>query len=78
MVAKIKVMLSEEMNEVVQISSEEVLIVLASIQGLLVLAEHYQNHPETNHCLAIIEKCTANLITSVKKAKINSGLRNVN
>lgn len=62
-------MISEEINEVIQISSEEVLIVLASIEGLLILAEHYQNHPETNHCLALIEKCTANLMASVKNAK---------
>ncbi len=62
-------MTQKEISELIQISSEEVLVVLSSIEGLLMLTEHYQNHPETNNCLSLIAQCTLKLGDSIKKAK---------
>lgn len=61
-------MTQKEFSGLIQISSEEVLVVLASIEGLLTLAEHYQNHPETISCLNLIEACTAKLGLSIHRA----------
>lgn len=66
---KATTMTHKEISEFIEISSEEVLALLASIEGLLILAGHYQNHPETNSCLSLIEKCTFKLEDCIEKAK---------
>jgi len=55
-----------ETGKTEHIFSDEVLGALTSIQDLLVLAERYQNHPETSICIALVSTCVLKLQMNIK------------
>lgn len=65
-------MTQKELNELIETTSEEVLSVLTSMKGLLILSEHYATPPETNSYLIMLLKCVTKLeeIIQTTKSKI--------
>ncbi len=68
-------MSQEELIKFIENTSEEVLTVLTSIKGLLLLSEHYANPPETRSYLIMISTCIAKLeeIIHATKNKTRNG-----
>jgi hypothetical protein len=50
-------MTEKELVELIDTSSGEVINVLTSMKGLLILSEHYANSPETNSYLTMLSAC---------------------
>ena len=50
-------MTEKELVELIDTSSGEVINVLTSMKGLLILSEHYANPPETNSYLTMLSAC---------------------
>jgi hypothetical protein len=50
-------MTEKEFVELIDTSSGEVINVLTSMKGLLILSEHYANPPETNSYLTMLSAC---------------------
>ena len=62
----------KELNQNAELFSDEVLGALTSIQDLLILAERYQNHPETSVCLALVSTCVIKLQMNIQSKIIES------
>ncbi|MEO5976042.1 MAG: hypothetical protein ABIS36_05345 [Chryseolinea sp.] len=58
-------MTSKEMTDLMESSSEEILNILTSMKGLLLLSEHYANPPETDDYLGMLSKCISKLETTI-------------
>jgi hypothetical protein len=56
----------KELGELMEKTSEQVLNVLTSVKGLLILSEHYANPPETNSYLMLISACITKLEEIIK------------
>lgn len=54
-------MTEKELNELIEATSEEMLSVLSSMKGLLILSEHYANPQETNDYLTMFSTCVTKL-----------------
>ena len=69
-------MTEKELVELIDTSSEEVINVLTSMKGLLVLSEHYANPPETNGYLTMLSTCVTKLEEIMQTARNKSrGIR---
>ncbi len=62
-------MTSKELANLVESSSEEMLSILTSMKGLLILSEHYANPPETNSYLTMLSTCINKLESSIQDTR---------
>jgi len=65
-------MTQQELSELMETTSEQVLSILTSMKGLLILSEHYANPPETNGYLTMLSTCVTKLegIIQTTRSKI--------
>lgn len=64
-------MTQKERNELIELPAEEVLQVVSSIQDLVLLADHYNNPPETRDFLVQMSVCTTKLEAIIRRMKKN-------
>lgn len=62
-------MTQKELKELIETTSEEVLSILTSMKGILILSEHYANPPETNGYLAMLSTCVTKLETIIQTTR---------
>lgn len=69
-------MSSKELTDLFDSSSEQMLNILTSMKGLLILSEHYANPPETDNYLKMLSKCIAKLEATIQdnRKKIHEDL----
>jgi len=64
-------MTQKERIELIELPVEEVLQVVSSIQDLVLLADHYNNPPETRDFLTQMSVCTTKLEAIIQRMKKN-------
>jgi len=62
-------MTQKERDELIELPAEEVLRVVSSIQDLVLLADHYNNPPETRDFLIQMSVCTTKLEAIIQRMK---------
>jgi hypothetical protein len=62
-------MIRREQKQVLQSYSDDMLHSISTIQGLLTIAQYYQNRTEMNSYLALISTCVMRVEEIIRKAK---------